>query len=229
MGSPKIDTRGPSETMSACRGIFSIPLNLRIWEQIWYDFAAYCPPVKDVLFVQGAGTGTHEEWDLKLVESLQRELGAGYEVRYPLMPNEDDPTVATWQPKLEKELATLRKGAIVVGHSVGGTILIDLLAKSPRMITLDAIALIAVPFIGEGGWSSEDIAPRSDLAERLPGAVPIFLYHGEADETVPIAHVELYANAVPGAHVRRLAGRDHQLNNDLSEVASDIRNLGSTR
>jgi predicted alpha/beta hydrolase family esterase len=185
--------------------------------------------VKDVLFVQGAGTGAHAEWDLKLVESLRRELGPGYEVRYPLMPNEGDPTVATWQPKLDRELAALGNGAIVVGHSVGGTMLIDLLAKSPRTITLDAIALIATPFIGEGGWRSEDIAPRSDFTARLPGTVEVFLYHGEDDETVPIAHVELYANAIPRAHVRRLVGRDHQLNNDLSEVASDIRNLESTR
>ena len=73
---------------------------------------------------------------------------------------------------------------------------------------------------------SDDIEPRSDLAARLPRDVPIFLYHGRNDETVPFAHVELYALAIPRAHVRRLANRDHQLNNDLSELASDIRRLG---
>jgi len=181
--------------------------------------------VKEVLFVQGAGAGTHDEWDVKLVENLRRELGPDYEVRYPPMPNEDAPTAAVWQTKLAKELADLRDGAIVVGHSVGGTILIDLLATSPRTITLDAIALIAAPFIGEGGWKSEDPAPRSDFAERLPATVPVFLYHGLSDDTVPVAHVDLYANAIPRAQVRRLPGRDHQLNNDLSEVASDIRSL----
>jgi hypothetical protein len=35
----------------------------------------------------------------------------------------------------------------------------------------------------------------------------------------------LYAEAIPYARVRRLANRDHQLNNDLTEVASDIRKL----
>jgi predicted alpha/beta hydrolase family esterase len=181
--------------------------------------------MKEVLFVQGAGSGVHEEWDIKLVESLRRELGRRYEVRYPRMPNEDDPTLATWQPALEKELSSLRNGAVVLGHSVGGTMLINVLADSAPTTALDAIVLIAAPFIGEGGWNSEDIAPRTDLAELLPEAVPIFLYHGEEDAIVPVAHVELYAEAVPRARVRRLVGRDHQLNNNLSEVASDIRGL----
>ncbi len=183
--------------------------------------------MKDVLFVQGAGRNVHAEWDLELVESLRRELGPGYVVRYPLMPNEADPRSATWKLALEKEFAALRNGAIVIGHSVGGTVLINALTESAPTASLAAIVLIAAPFIGEDGWTSEDLQPQSGLAERLPLAVPVFLYHGENDDTVPVAHVELYARAIPGAHVRRLAGRDHQFNNDLSEVARDIRDLES--
>ena len=182
--------------------------------------------MKEVLFIQGAGRRVHEEWDVKLVESLQRELGPGYDIRYPRMPNEADPTLASWQPTLERELASLRKGAIVVGHSVGGTMLIDVLAQSAPPTALDAIVLIAAPFIGKGGWTSDDIAPPADLG-RLPVTTPVFLYHGEHDAIIPVAHVELYAKKIPRARVRRLAGRDHQLNNDLSEVASDIRELES--
>jgi len=37
--------------------------------------------------------------------------------------------------------------------------------------------------------------------------------------------IGLYARAIPQAVVRRLTGRDHQLNNDMSEVAADIRRL----
>ncbi len=181
--------------------------------------------MRDVLFVQGAGEGVHAEWDLRLVESLRRELGPSYHVRYPRMPDEADPRMATWRPVLEQELASLRPGAVVVGHSAGGTMLIHVLADAGPPAALGAVVLIAAPFIGEGGWASEEIAPRADLAERLPAAVPVFLYHGEDDAEVPVAHVERYAAAVPRAHVRRLAGRDHQLNDDLSEVARDIREL----
>jgi fermentation-respiration switch protein FrsA (DUF1100 family) len=62
-------------------------------------------------------------------------------------------------------------------------------------------------------------------SRRSKPSCPVYFYHGSADDTVPLAHVELYAGAVPGAHVRRLAGRDHQLDNRLAEVASDIRRL----
>jgi len=50
-----------------------------------------------ILFVQGAGEDVHDTWDNKLVESLLRELGPGYEIRYPTMPNESDPQAAAWQ------------------------------------------------------------------------------------------------------------------------------------
>jgi len=43
-----------------------------------------------------------------------------------------------------------------------------------------------------------------------------------------LRNLGLIAVAAFAAHTaRRLANRDHQLNNDLSEVASDIRQLGS--
>lgn len=183
--------------------------------------------MKQILFIQGAGKDVHEQWDHKLVESLRRELGSGYEIRYPVLPNEADPQFATWRKALEHEIATLRDGDIVVGHSVGGTILINVLAEYAPTNVLGAIISIAAPFIGDRGWKSADIEPRSDLAARLPRGVPVLLYHGDKDETAPMAHVALYAEAMPSARVRKLATRDHQLNNDLSEVASDIRELES--
>ena len=185
--------------------------------------------MQDVLFVQGAGAGVHAEWDTHLVESLRRELGSSYTVHYPRMPDEADPRMGAWRPVLERELTALRPGAVVVGHSAGGTMLIHVVADAAPAADLAAVVLIAAPFIGEGGWASEEIAPRPDLAERLPAAAAVFLYHGEADAEVPVAHVERYAAAIPRARVCRLAGRDHQLNNDLSEVARDIRALASRR
>lgn len=178
---------------------------------------------KQVLFIQGGGAGAHDEWDNKLVDSLRRELGSGYDVRYPRMPNEADPSHATWKAALAAEIASLDDGASVIGHSIGGTILINALAEAPPKRKLAGVFLIAAPFVGAGGWPSDDIGPTADLGARLPPRTPIHLYHGSADETAPVAHVDLYAAAIPGAVVHRLEGRDHQLNNDLSEVAAEVR------
>ena len=94
--------------------------------------------------------------------------------------------------------------------------------QARRSLARDALE----PFVGEGGWPSGDIEPMSGLGKRLPAQTPIYLYHGSEDETAPFEHADLYARAIPHAVVRRLTGRDHQLDNDLSEVADDIRRLG---
>ena len=182
---------------------------------------------RHVLFVQGAGQGTYDTWDNKLVRSLEQALGAGYVVHYPRMPDEGDPRYAAWKATLLEVLDGLDEGAVLVGHSAGGTLLLYALAEHPPRQELGGIALIAAPFLGEGGWPSDDPKPRPDLAERLPARVPVFLYHGTADREVPYAHVRLYAKALPRATVRTLEHRDHQLNDDLREVARDIASLTS--
>ena len=178
---------------------------------------------RQVLFVQGGGAGTHGEWDNLLVESLGRELGEGYEIRYPRMPSEDDPNADGWDPAIRREVETLDDGAVVVGHSVGAVVLLDGLARWPSVPELGAIVLLAAPFAGPGGWPSEELELPMDLGDRLPRGVPVHVFHGSDDETAPVAHAELYAQALPRAQVHVLAGRDHQLNNDLSEVAESIR------
>jgi pimeloyl-ACP methyl ester carboxylesterase len=178
---------------------------------------------RQLLFVQGGGGGAHDEWDSKLVESLGRELGPGFEIRYPRMPNEYDPSYAAWKAALEKEFAALDDGAILVGHSIGGSILAGALAETTPDRRFGAIFLVAAPFVGEGGWPGGDLDLPPDLGARLPAGIPIYVYHGLEDETAPPSHAELYARAIPQARVHRLPGRDHQLNNDLSEIAATIK------
>jgi len=180
-------------------------------------------PGRRVLFIQGGGAGAHDEWDGKLVESLRRELGQGYVVDYPRMPDEDNPDYAQWSTAIRRELAGLDDGAVVIGHSVGATILVQALAEQPPQSRLATLVLIAAPFVGPGGWPGEEFELTSDLGARLPSGLPVQVFHGLHDETAPPAHAGLYARAIPQAQVHELPGRDHQLNNDLSEVAGAIR------
>ncbi len=66
---------------------------------------------KQVLFIQGGGAGVHDEWDNKLIVSLERALGPDYVIRYPRMPNEADPKYALWKATLKKEFSKLDEGA----------------------------------------------------------------------------------------------------------------------
>lgn len=181
-----------------------------------------------ILFIQGGGQSAHDEWDIKLVDSLQRALGSDYEIRYPRMPDEDDPSYASWSPAIEREIEALRDDAVLVGHSVGGTILLKTIAEqSPR--TFGGIFLLATPFVGDGGWPSDEIEFPTNLGARLSEVTPIHLWHGLNDDSVPPSHVELYARTIPQACVHRVAGRDHQFNNDLKDVATIILSLETRR
>ncbi|GIH17137.1 alpha/beta fold hydrolase [Rugosimonospora africana] len=183
--------------------------------------------IRQILFIQGGGAGAHDEWDDKLFDSLRRQLGEGYEVRYPRMPDEGDPSYARWSAAIRRELTDLDDGAVVAGHSVGATILINVLADRRPEPELSAIVLIAAPFVGADGWPGDEFELPHDLGARLPRGVPVHVFHGLQDETAPPSHADLYARAIPQAQVHRLPGRDHQLNNDLSEVAKTMTTSGS--
>jgi predicted alpha/beta hydrolase family esterase len=177
---------------------------------------------RQILFIQGGGASAHDEWDGKLVKSLRRALGSGYEVRYPRMPDESNPTYVRWSAAIRREMADLDDGAVVVGHSVGATILVNALAEQPPA-GLGAIVLIAAPFVGAGGWTSDEFESASDLGASLLPGVRVHVFHGLQDDIAPPSHADLYGLAIPQARVCKLPGRDHQLNDDLSEVAEAVR------
>jgi predicted alpha/beta hydrolase family esterase len=180
------------------------------------------PSVRQVVFIQGGGARVHDDWDATMVDDLRGELGEGYEVRYPRMPEEADPSYARWSTAVGHELAVVDDEAVVVGHSVGATILVNFLAEVAPPRRLGAIVLIAAPFVGTGGWPGEEFELPRELGARLQRGVPVHLFHGLDDETAPPDHIDLYASAIPQAQLHRLPHRDHQLNNDLSEVAREI-------
>jgi uncharacterized protein len=179
--------------------------------------------VKQVLFVQGGGEGAHEA-DAKLAANLQSKLGPDYSVHCPKMPNEASPDFAAWTRHLSEALAALGRGAILVGHSLGASILIKLLVEMENQHAAGGVFLIAAPYWGNKGWAWDEVELPKDAGTRF--SLPLFLYHGRDDEVVPCDHAELYLKAFPRARLRRLSGRNHQLNDDLSEVAADIRSLG---
>jgi predicted alpha/beta hydrolase family esterase len=176
------------------------------------------PGVQQILFVQGGGAGAHDEWDDKLVASLERGLGDTWEVRYPRMPGEDDPSCAAWSAAIRREVAHLDDGAVVVGHSLGGTLLLQALTGAPQPRNLAGIVLLSAPFVGAGGWAREEFELPSDLGARLSLSVWVHVFHGLDDQTVPSSHARLYAHAIPQAQLHLRPGRDHQLNDDLGDV-----------
>ncbi|MBA3870252.1 MAG: alpha/beta hydrolase [Anaerolineae bacterium] len=183
---------------------------------------------KHVLFIQGAGEGAFEE-DKKLAASLKKALGTDYEIHYPTMLDEDNASYERWKQQIEKELTVMQGSIILVGHSVGASIVIKWLSEAEVKKPIAGIFLIAAPFWGGNGWryeGYEELALPKGFAAKLPKGTSIFLYQSRDDETVPFEHLALYAQVLPQATARELDAGGHQLNNDLSEVARDIKTLG---
>ncbi len=182
---------------------------------------------KHVLFIHGAGEGAFEE-DGLLVASLQSALGPAYEVRYPKMPEEDSATYADWKAPIERELASLDDAVILVGHSVGGSVLIKYLSEQQLDKPISSVFLLATPYWGaDEFWKWDEAHLGQDVATKLASIPRIFLYHSRDDDTVPFAHLALYAAKLPQATVREFDRRGHQFGNDLTEVAEDIRKAGT--
>jgi predicted alpha/beta hydrolase family esterase len=179
------------------------------------------PPT--LLFIQGGGNGAHRV-DLQLVNSLQQYLADQFTIIYPEMPNEDDPDYNLWKNVFGRELEKTDGPVILIGHSVGGFLLIKFLSENTVQADIKALFFIAIPFLGDGGWQYEGMFLKDDFANALPQA-PLFFYHSMDDAIVPFHHLALYAQQLPGAAIREIAHGGHQLNNDLSAVVADIKGL----
>lgn len=176
-----------------------------------------------VLFIQGGGEGAHA-WDAKLAGSLGEKLGHDYVMVYPAMPNEADPSYEAWKPRISKELKAAGDGAVLVAHSIGASMVMKMLAETDVGQRLKGVFLIAAPFVHErDGWQWTEAELPANATSKLPKSLPLFFYHGSADEEVPFSHLALYEKAFPKAVTRALPGRNHQINDDLTEVADDIR------
>lgn len=188
-----------------------------------------------VLLIHGGGAGAFAA-DAALAASLRDGLGAGYAMHYPQMPDEEQPTYVAWRDRIAQELATMEGVVFLVGHSLGGSVLLKYLAEAgmdrvlvptPAPITIAGLFLLAVPFWGTPDWEVDEYALPEGFAGRLPPGLPVFLYHCRDDTVVPFTHVALYAQHMPHATIRAIDQGGHQLDNDFAAVARDISALAT--
>ena len=174
-----------------------------------------------VLFIQGGGEGAHE-LDALLAASLQKALGAEYDVRYPQMPGESDPDMQTWKAHIAKKLAALDGRVVLVGHSIGGAALLKYLSEENVDKQIAGLFLIAAPSWDEENWNFEELRLPNDLAAKLSRIPRIFFYHNRDDKVAPFSHLALHAARLPLAVIIEGDSGGHQFGNDLAKVARDI-------
>jgi predicted alpha/beta hydrolase family esterase len=177
---------------------------------------------RQVFFLHSAGSQGKGEGSDRFAGLLEQGLGSGYEVRRPIMPEPDNPSFLRWRGPVERELCALDDGALLIGHSLGGSVLLKVLSEARDFPRIAGLFLVAVPFWGAGGWDVEEFVLGDDFAKRLPEIPRVVLYHSRDDDSVPFAHLDRYARALPLATVRPLDGFGHLFEAPCAELLTDI-------
>lgn len=179
---------------------------------------------KEILFIQGGGNGGYEA-DAKLVSSLREALGTAYEVHYPEISSDETAPDFGWLNQIGKEISEIEGEVILAAHSFGASMLLKYLSENKIKKNIFGIFLISTPFwSGDEDWV-QGLKLNENFANNLPKHVPVFLYHCKDDEEVPFEHLEIYVERLPQATVRKITHGGHQLNNNLSLIANDIKSI----
>src|SRR5437763_11517282 len=110
---------------------------------------------KPILFIQGAGNKHKPLGSGKLIAYLQEHLGSDYHVLAPDMPDPDHPRYLAWRDQIEQELGKLDADALLIGHSLGGLMLLKYLSEGTYQKQIAGQFLVALPYFGKKAWELE--------------------------------------------------------------------------
>jgi predicted alpha/beta hydrolase family esterase len=181
---------------------------------------------KRILFIHSAGPQGPHQGSGDFIAYLKKVLGSGYAFKAPKMPKPEAPDYAPWKAAIAKALAALKGDVILIGHSLGGSVLVKYLSEERIGIRVAGLFLAAAPYWGEKGWEYDVFYLKEGFTERLPSIPRIFLYHSRRDPVVAFGHAERYAKLLPGAVIRPLKGDSHAFDKGgLPELPEDLRAL----
>lgn len=184
--------------------------------------------MRNIFVVHSAGAQGDRQGSAGLVAGLKAGLGADYNVLYPLMPEPEAPSYEPWRAKVKEELDNLQGEVLLIGHSLGGSVLLKYLSEEDFSIDAAGLFLIAAPFWGsDGDWQAEEYLLRKEFSSTINDSTKVFLYHSADDDIVPFEHFLLYKKEFPSAVVRSLDGYGHRFENGLPELVEDIKHLYS--
>jgi uncharacterized protein len=181
---------------------------------------------KTILIIHGAGTRAYRVMKDKWVSNLKRSLGSDYEVILPEMPLPQFPQYESWKSILKETISQIKGPLILVGHSLGGTVILKYLAEEGTPENLEGTFVVASPyFSATQGWDLEDFYFDGKLQNKVKN-LPVFSYHSSDDKLVPPSHQVFIKGQLPHATFRTLAGHGHEFNKkDFTEIIEDIKNL----
>lgn len=174
----------------------------------------------ELLFLHGA----MDVPDTPVRRRIEAALGVGWVVTAPEL---EEPDAATWCDTIAAALDGLPDDAVVVGHSLGGTMFLKTMAERCPGRALARFVGLACPFFGAGGWDIPEFTLPPDFAGALHGLGHCRFLQDPRDEIVDISHLSIWARCLPHAILTETRGTGHGFETgDLSPVMAAILGAG---
>jgi predicted alpha/beta hydrolase family esterase len=180
---------------------------------------------KDIFFVHGAGPQNNLQGSNNFVAHLSKSLGSSYRLTHPLMPDPENPRYVTWKMALQSVLPVGGNKAALIGHSLGGSVIVKYLSEGLCQMPLAGLFLVGAPYWGLKGWSMDEFKLQHDFQSTMPPIDKVFIYHSRHDKWVPYSHGQSYAKALPGSVLKTIDGNQHEFNEGLPLLVNDIQRL----
>ncbi len=182
--------------------------------------------MRNVLFVHSAGPQGSNQGSTGFVANIKKELQGDFQVIAPDFPEPENPRFDEWKEQLESSLDKLNEEIILIGHSLGGSVLVKYFSEEECRLPVRAIFSVAAPYWGkDDDWQKRDFQLSQDIdltAKRWP---ELYFYHAKMDPIVPFHHVNLYEASFPEATVHPLEGDSHLFEEGIPSLVKDIKAL----
>lgn len=178
-----------------------------------------------VLFMHSAGPQGPGEGSHALVKGIRAALPPDLTLIAPLMPKPDAPAAEPWLAALKAAVEAIEGDFVLVGHSLGGSTILQALARFGIPKGLLGVVTLAAPFWSAEDWSVEEFALPKNAGNTLHALSKLVILQGDKDEVVGKNHPELYRELLPQAKVTVLPGIDHEAASAGPAVISAIRSI----
>jgi predicted alpha/beta hydrolase family esterase len=180
----------------------------------------------EILLIQGAGNVTTEEEQV-IVDALNSKLGDAFTIIYPPIPDADNPTYLAWDTVLTTNLNNLSGNVILLGHSLGASVILKHFSKEAVPDKIIGTILFGAPFWKDQNWDVSEYVIEDDCLANLSKLENLYFYYSTDDEVIPHSHLESYQKLMPQANWRIVSGVDHSYHGAIPEMIKDIRELAA--
>lgn len=158
--------------------------------------------------------------------SLQEKLGIKFDVISPEMPNRFDARYKEWKIWFEKLLPFVKRGAIFIGHSLGGMFLAKYLSENTMRKKPGAVVIVAAPYNGStNNEVFKDFKLPRSLARFSRQCKRVYFFQSKDDPLVPFEEVNKYRRELPGAELKIFSKKQHFNQSTFPELVWLIKSI----